>query len=304
MARLLYPHIRDITGNSVTDRSELTKSIIDRLFEKINPIFHMRIDTVYLTNLHKMSIKEFESWLKKLQAKLRVSNKFHHNFTIYLRWLIREVFVIVTEIGDTAPPSKFEQVILNELKKFYHIYINQINQNFSHDREISTSKEGLDQISELESQDQVNKSFSEETLDKIIKKCQDLNIEVLNLPDYEGRTSILRLLCKKCNHGNEKSWYKTGNNILKPDWKGCPLCIKRSKNFEYFKMLKAKAKEKGIEIITDFTQYQNSRTRIMLSCINPDCLFGQNGDWLRRASSILESNFHGCPKCNRPQKIP
>ncbi|MFW9876038.1 MAG: hypothetical protein ACFFG0_23290, partial [Candidatus Thorarchaeota archaeon] len=71
MARLLYPHIRDITGNSVADKPELTKSIIDRLFEKINPIFHMRIDTVYLTNLHKMSIKEFEGWLKKLQAKLR-----------------------------------------------------------------------------------------------------------------------------------------------------------------------------------------------------------------------------------------
>ena len=159
-------------------------------------------------------------------------------------------------------------------------------------------------INKNESNYFLGKNISVETANKIIKKCLEFDIEIKNLFDYKGRTSKLKLVCKKCGHGSEegKEWYKTGNNILKVTWKGCPKCQNRNILIKYFNLLKTRANQKGLEVISDFNDYQNSRSRIKLSCLNLDCLFGQNGDWSRVASSIMESSFHGCPKCYKPQK--
>lgn len=67
----------------------------------------------------------------------------------------------------------------------------------------------------------------------------------------------------------------------------------------YFTQIQVLASQKGLKVITDVKEYQNSRSRIKLSCLNPECLFGEKGDWSRKASSLMESTFHGCPKCSK-----
>ncbi|MFW9822151.1 MAG: hypothetical protein ACFFE4_04410 [Candidatus Thorarchaeota archaeon] len=147
-----------------------------------------------------------------------------------------------------------------------------------------------------------NIAYSNKTLGKIVKKCLEFHIEIKNLGEYKARTSKLKLVCEKCNHGSEIDWYKTGNNILKATWKGCPICISKDKLINYFSHLKERARQKGIEIISEIKELQNSRSRIKLICLNPDCLYGQKEEWSRRAGSIMESRFHGCPKCNTSRK--
>ncbi|MFX1489232.1 MAG: hypothetical protein ACFFBI_08800 [Promethearchaeota archaeon] len=148
IARLLYPHISEIKESSVIDKPELTKGIIDKLFEKISPIFHMRIQTVYLTNLHKISIKEFEGWLKKLQTKLRLSKNFNWDFVIYIRFIIREVFEIIAEIEDANSFPKFKKVVLNDLKAFHHIHYSQSKQNLTQDKMDESVRKGSSVINE------------------------------------------------------------------------------------------------------------------------------------------------------------
>ncbi|MFX1489826.1 MAG: hypothetical protein ACFFBI_11800 [Promethearchaeota archaeon] len=200
MARLLYPHIRHIIGNSVADKPELTKSIIDRLFEKINPIFHMRIDTVYLTNLHKISIKEFEGWFKKLQAKLRISKNFHRDFVIYLRLLIREVFVIITEIRDIEISSKFEKVILIDLRMFYRSHFAQDFPSFtpSSFRRIKGRKMSEIERSKLMGPWSVVDFYYEKV--GFCRRSLDSSIIRHNFLPVKLSTGNMKLICKYCGY--------------------------------------------------------------------------------------------------------
>ncbi|MFX1478141.1 MAG: hypothetical protein ACFFCI_08410 [Promethearchaeota archaeon] len=183
IARLLYPHISEIKESSVIDKPELTKGIIDKLFDKISPIFNMRIDTVYLTNLHKMSIKEFEGWLKKLQAKLRVSNQFHQNFTIYLRWLIREVFVIVTAVGDPDNFSNFEKVIRKELEVFDY------NLSTQNHPEMDKSKKNEDFKYRIYNKDTVDAVFLKNILNTIYLHERSIVEEVRDKSGFQFASS-------------------------------------------------------------------------------------------------------------------
>ena len=77
-----------------------------------------RVTDKFLINLHRMRVKEFDKWLKLVQKKIKVNNRFCQDFVIYLRWLIREVFIIITELWDEPELPRFEQVIRDDLRSF------------------------------------------------------------------------------------------------------------------------------------------------------------------------------------------
>ncbi|MCK4285073.1 MAG: hypothetical protein KAX18_02670 [Candidatus Lokiarchaeota archaeon] len=120
ISRIIYSHIRAFEINSaiVIKSVELTEEILDNLYEEISPVLTKRIKREYLGNLHKSSIKDFEKWFEKLQSKLKLNKRFHQDFIIYLRRLIKEVYIIVSELWDEKYLQKFEGIIRDDLKNF------------------------------------------------------------------------------------------------------------------------------------------------------------------------------------------
>ena len=122
VARLVFPHIRSLEYETTQIRGELelNQETIDDLYEKINPVMdhQVRVKDKFIINLYNMREKEFDKWLKILQKKIKVNNRYSHDFVLYLRWLIREVFIIVTELWDDPELPRFEGVIRDDLKAF------------------------------------------------------------------------------------------------------------------------------------------------------------------------------------------
>ena len=130
MSRIIYTHLRAIELETAIDikTMELTKEILAKLYKEISPVLSMRIKRKYLGNLHKIKTKDFEKWLKKLQTKLELNKNFHQDFILYLRWLIKKVYIIVSELWDVRDLPKFERIIRDDLKSFT-LHFNFLNEN-------------------------------------------------------------------------------------------------------------------------------------------------------------------------------
>lgn len=102
ISRLLYPHIQTLESESTQDKesTEITQEILDDLYEKISPIMNQRIKDIFLNNLNELSDTEFNKWLKLLQDKIKLNKSFRKDFINYLYWMIREVYIIITELWD------------------------------------------------------------------------------------------------------------------------------------------------------------------------------------------------------------
>ncbi|MFW9874887.1 MAG: hypothetical protein ACFFG0_17410, partial [Candidatus Thorarchaeota archaeon] len=120
ISRLLYPHLETLKNDLTPHKKkrEITREILDDLYEKISPIKTHRIIDIFLTNLHAVSENEFLNWLKLLQKKIKLNNSFNKDFIIYLRWMIREVYSIITELWEKKELPKFERIIRDDLKSF------------------------------------------------------------------------------------------------------------------------------------------------------------------------------------------
>ncbi|MFW9882210.1 MAG: hypothetical protein ACFFG0_54805 [Candidatus Thorarchaeota archaeon] len=125
VSRLIYSHIRTLEpeSNKCVEKLELNQEILDDLYEKVSPIINQRVKDKFLINLHRMRVKEFDKWLKLLQKKIKVNNRFYQDFVIYMRWLIREAFIIIIKLWDESELPIFERVIRDDLKAFkFNLY--------------------------------------------------------------------------------------------------------------------------------------------------------------------------------------
>ena len=97
---------------------ELTKEILDNLYEDISPVLSKLFKREYLGNLRKSNITDFGKWLKLLHTKLNLNKSYRKDFIIYLRNLIKEIYTIISELWDTIDLPKFERTIRDNLKDF------------------------------------------------------------------------------------------------------------------------------------------------------------------------------------------
>ena len=120
ISRLLYIHLgpKNSDQTIIKENEETVKEILDDIYDKISPIMNLRINDIFLTNLYELSVKEFLKWLKLLQAKIIQNNNFRKDFTIFLRWMIREVYTIITELWNRKKIPRFERIIRDDLKSF------------------------------------------------------------------------------------------------------------------------------------------------------------------------------------------
>jgi len=97
--------------------SEIPEKVMNDLYMSTRHIQDKRINAEFLINLRKISKEEFESNLKKLQTKIQSSRQYLEDFHVYTRWLIRKVYLIISDGLNKDELSKFDLTIFNDLKK-------------------------------------------------------------------------------------------------------------------------------------------------------------------------------------------
>lgn len=120
ISRLIYYHFKILEQELIPSYNnvEISKDLLDRIYNDISPILNMRIKRKFLDNLFKITVKEFEKFLRILQTKIKLNRKFHQNFIIFLHWLITEVHIIITKLWSQKELPKFERIIRDDLKSY------------------------------------------------------------------------------------------------------------------------------------------------------------------------------------------
>ena len=103
-------------GQIQLGESDVPENTLNDLYMSTRHVQDMRIKSEFLNNLHEISKEEFECYLKRLQKKIQSNRQYREDFTIYSRWLIRRVYLIMGNKWDGDTPNKFERTIRNNLK--------------------------------------------------------------------------------------------------------------------------------------------------------------------------------------------
>ena len=105
-------------GQIQLEESDVPENALNDLYMSTRHVQDMRIQPEFLNNLHEISKDEFEVYLKKFQAKIQSNRQYLEDFHVYTRWLIRTVYLLISDGFNKEDISKFERTIIKDLKKF------------------------------------------------------------------------------------------------------------------------------------------------------------------------------------------
>ncbi len=132
IARLSYEPIREFEQilNKKIRNIKLTKELLDKLESVIKPITYKEIRQNYLKNLYKnMKIEDFNHFHTLLKENLKLNPNYEHDFIIFLRWIIFQVFTIIKKKWNNKGISSFHKIVREDLKKFFNVDHENINKN-------------------------------------------------------------------------------------------------------------------------------------------------------------------------------
>ena len=99
--------------------SGISENALNDLYMSTRHIQDKRIKAEFLKDLRKISKEEFESNFKKLQTKIQSNRQYMEDFHIFTRWLIRKVYLIISDASNKDELSKFDLTISRDLKVFF-----------------------------------------------------------------------------------------------------------------------------------------------------------------------------------------
>jgi len=114
-------------GQIQLGESDVPENTLNDLYMSTRHVQDMRIKSEFLNNLHEISKEEFECYLKRLQEKIQSNRQYREDFTIYSRWLIRRVYLIMCNKWNGDTPNKFERTIRDNLKNSNFLQTNALN---------------------------------------------------------------------------------------------------------------------------------------------------------------------------------
>ena len=118
-------------GQIQLGESEIPENALNDLYMSTRHVQDMRIQPEFLNNLRNISKDEFERNLKRLQAKIQSNRQYLEDFLVYSRWLIREVYLLISDDINLGELSKFNLTIYKDLenqKKFFENKLEQLTQ--------------------------------------------------------------------------------------------------------------------------------------------------------------------------------
>lgn len=111
--------------------SEIPENVMNDLYMSTRHIQDRRINADFLTNLRKISKEEFENNLEKLQTKIQSNHQYLEDFHVYTRWLIRKVYLIITDGVSKNELLKIDLTIFRDLKVFFESELDNLTINHS-----------------------------------------------------------------------------------------------------------------------------------------------------------------------------
>jgi len=127
LSRMIYVNIRMLEKlqNENIKTIKFDETLLNYIADTIIPILDKEINLLFLKSLQNLNQEDFGINLKNLQSKLANINTYCQYFIIYLRWLIKEVFTIVSELWNKKKLEVFDETIINDLKgyNFEEIYL-------------------------------------------------------------------------------------------------------------------------------------------------------------------------------------
>jgi len=96
--------------------SEIPENVMNDLYMSTKHVQDKRIKSEFLNNLREISNEEFEGNLKKLQTKIQSNRQYLEDFHVYSRWLIRKVYLIISDELNEEELSKFDRTIFKDLE--------------------------------------------------------------------------------------------------------------------------------------------------------------------------------------------
>jgi hypothetical protein len=120
ISRLIFTLLKGTheISNTGTNKEEIPKEMMRDIEVGLEPVINKRINSDFLVNLHKISKKEFENHLKRLQAKIQVSSYFRQDFKNFIQWLIEKVLKIASYSNNIEDLPKIDRILLKDIRKF------------------------------------------------------------------------------------------------------------------------------------------------------------------------------------------
>ncbi len=118
-------------GQIQLNKSDIPENTLNDLYMSTRDVQDKRLAPEFLNDLHDISKEDFERNLKKMQAKIQSNRQYLEDFHVYTRWLIREVYLLISGGLNEDDLSKFELTIYKDLKnqeKFFEIKLAQLIQ--------------------------------------------------------------------------------------------------------------------------------------------------------------------------------
>ncbi|NVM17901.1 MAG: hypothetical protein HWN80_09300 [Candidatus Lokiarchaeota archaeon] len=115
-------------GQIELGESEIPENALNDLYMSTRNIQDMQIQPEFLNNLHDISMDEFERNLKQMQAKIQSNKQYLEDFHVYTRWLIREVYILVSEEVDIENLPSFERTIYMDLENQKPLFEHKLEQ--------------------------------------------------------------------------------------------------------------------------------------------------------------------------------
>ncbi len=120
LARMIYFNIRYLekTLDKKFDNVELDVKLLNLLSGALMPILHNDVEEDFLDKLNEITLADFYSNLTKIHNKVKLYPIFRQRFIIYLRWLVKQVFILVSELWNKGLIDKFEAMIFRDLNTY------------------------------------------------------------------------------------------------------------------------------------------------------------------------------------------
>lgn len=130
-SRLICFHALYLEREGQIDLGEsyIPENALNDLYMSTRHVQEMRIQPEFLNNFHEISKNEFELNLKQLQAKIQLNKQYLEDFHVYSRWLIREVYLLISDELNIEDLQKFELTIYKDLenqKEFFESKLEQL----------------------------------------------------------------------------------------------------------------------------------------------------------------------------------
>ena len=276
ISRLIYKYIGEWEQDNNVNIHQvgLTQTILITLAKKVKPIIDKRIHSSYLENLHKITLEEFEEWLKLLQKKFRSIQEYRNHFLIYLLWLTKIMFRLVSDMWEMKNLPKFQATIIKDLKK-YPVPLREVSKAYNLQELFDDGeRKECGRCHEIKSINEYGARMSQGKK-RFFSRCKDCRLDINQIYQYKNKVKIIQNIY---------------NGKLNGKCQMCNTDLKKLPSFEFHHLNPKLKSVKGISMYRNWeqTMRQIENEKATILCTN--CHTKQRSTHYIKYEKIIQEN--------------